>query len=126
MWYGYLQANTYGTLVGATSIIPYLTYFLITVAYAVERWRPTACRCVRPGTLGLARDRLRACTAAVMVALSAPVAFHGSDKFLGYGLGLALAWYFSVLVWLLHRGTAGVMPIEELPTASAGLPGHCP
>lgn len=53
-------------------------------------------------------------TAAVMVALSAPVAFHGSDKFLGYGLGLALAWYFSVLVWRLHRGTAGVMPIEEL------------
>jgi hypothetical protein len=33
-------------------------------------------------------------TAAVMVALSPPVAFHGSDKFLGYGLGLALACCF--------------------------------
>jgi hypothetical protein len=51
--------------------------------------------------------------AAILIG-AAPVAFHGSDIFLGYGLGLALAWYFSVLVWRLRRGTAGVRPIEDL------------
>jgi predicted PurR-regulated permease PerM len=35
--YGYLQASAFGTLVGATAIIPYIIYFLITVAYAVKR-----------------------------------------------------------------------------------------
>src|SRR5215813_5294035 len=37
MWYGYLQASAFLTLVGATAIIPYIIYFLITVAYAVRR-----------------------------------------------------------------------------------------
>jgi amino acid transporter len=116
MWYGYLQANTYGTLVGATSIIPYLMYFLITVAYAVKRRATDGL----PGAFDLGRWAwpvivfVLLYTVAVMVALSAPVAFRGSDKFLGYGLGLALVWYFSVLVWRLQRGTAGVRPIEEL------------
>lgn len=116
MWYGYLQTNTYGTLVGATSIIPYLIYFLITVAYAVKRRTTDSL----PGAFDLGRWAwpvivfVLLYTAAVMVALSAPVAFHGSDRFLAYGLGLALAWYFSVLVWRLRRGTAGVRPIEDL------------
>ena len=37
MIYGYFQASAFGTLVGATAIIPYIIYFLITVAYAVKR-----------------------------------------------------------------------------------------
>src|SRR5215475_16108337 len=37
MWYGYLQTSAFGTLVGATAIIPYIIYFLITVAYSVKR-----------------------------------------------------------------------------------------
>ena len=37
MIYGYLQANAFGTLVAATAIIPYIIYFLITVAYARKR-----------------------------------------------------------------------------------------
>jgi hypothetical protein len=34
--------------------------------------------------------------------------------FLSFGFGVALAWYLSVLVWRLRRGTAGVRPIEDL------------
>src|SRR5207244_5911104 len=37
MFYGYKQPSSFGTLVGATAIIPYIIYFLITLAYAVKR-----------------------------------------------------------------------------------------
>src|SRR5499427_5404465 len=49
--YGYNQPSAYGTLVGATSIIPYVIYFLITVAYAVRRRTTDAI----PGTFSLGR-----------------------------------------------------------------------
>ncbi len=37
MIYGYSQPSAFGTLVGATAIIPYIIYFLITLAYAIKR-----------------------------------------------------------------------------------------
>ncbi len=37
MIYGYFQTSAFGTLVGATAIIPYIIYFLITLAYAIKR-----------------------------------------------------------------------------------------
>jgi len=37
MIYGYFQTSAFGTLVGATAIIPYIIYFLITLAYAFKR-----------------------------------------------------------------------------------------
>ena len=37
MVYGYNQPSSFGTLVGATAIIPYIIYFLITLAYALLR-----------------------------------------------------------------------------------------
>ena len=40
--------------------------------------------------------------------------------FLNFGFGLALAWYLSVLVWRLRRGTAGVRPIEDLAEHEQG------
>ena len=116
MWYGYLQASTYGTLVGATAIIPYIIYFLVTVAYAVKR-RATD---MIPGAFSLGPFAwpvigfVLVYTVVVMLSLSAPAAFHGADRFLGYGIGLAAAWYAAALVWRLRRGTAGVMPVEEL------------
>ena len=121
MWYGYLQTSTYGTLVGATAIIPYIIYFLITVAYAVKR-RTTD---TIPGAFSLGRFAwpvigfVLAYTVAVMVALSAPATFHGSDKYLAYGLGLAVLWYAGVLVWRLRSGTAGVGHVEDLVVAEA-------
>ena len=37
MIYGYFQASAFATLVGATAIIPYIIYFLITLGYAYKR-----------------------------------------------------------------------------------------
>ena len=61
MWYGYLQASAFATLVGATAIIPYIIYFLITVAYAVKRrTTDTIPGAFTLGPVGLAGDHLRA------------------------------------------------------------------
>ena len=53
-------------------------------------------------------------TVLVMLVLSLPAPFHGSDKVLGYGLALAALWYFGGLLWRLKKGTAGVKPVEDL------------
>ena len=57
-------------------------------------------------------------TVLIMVVLSFPAPFHGSDKVLGYGLALAALWYFGGLLWRLRKGTAGVKPVEELTSPS--------
>jgi amino acid transporter len=116
MWYGYLQANAFGTLVGATAIIPYIIYFLITVAYAVKRRTTDSL----PGAFSLGRWAwpviifVLAYTALIMVVLALPAPFHGADRVLGYGAGLAVLWYVAVLVWRLRSGNAGVKPVDEL------------
>ena len=43
MIYGYFQASAFATLVGATAIIPYIIYFLIT-----SRLRPQAAELDKP------------------------------------------------------------------------------
>jgi hypothetical protein len=53
-------------------------------------------------------------TAVIMVVLSFPAPFHGSDKMLGYALALATLWYFSGLLRRLRKGTAGVKPVSDL------------
>jgi amino acid transporter len=99
MWYGYLQTNAFGTLVGATAIIPYIIYFLITVAYAIKRRTTDSI----PGAFTLGRwawpviGFVLAYTVIVMLALALPSPFHGSDKVLGYGAGVAVLWYLGVL-----------------------------
>jgi amino acid transporter len=114
--YGYNQPSAYGTLVGATAIIPYIIYFLITIAYAVKRRTTDSI----PGAFSLGRwawpviGFVLVYSALIMVILSVPAIFYGSDKFIGYGLGLALLWYITVLYRRLRNGTAGVKPIEEL------------
>jgi hypothetical protein len=50
----------------------------------------------------------------IMVALSFPAPFHGSDKMLGYALVLAALWYFGGLLRRLKNGTAGVKPASDL------------
>jgi amino acid transporter len=116
MWYGYLQTSAFGTLVGATAIIPYIIYFLITVAYAVKRRTTDSI----PGAFTLGRwawpviGFVLAYTVVIMLALSLPEPFHGSDKVLGYGAGLAVLWYIGALYRRLRRGTAGVKPVDEL------------
>jgi amino acid transporter len=116
MIYGYFQASAFGTLVGATAIIPYIIYFLITVAYAIKRRTTDSL----PGAFTLGRwawpviGFVLAYTVLIMVVLSFPAPFHGADKVLGYGLALALLWYFGGLVRRLRKGTAGVKRVDDL------------
>jgi len=122
MIYGYFQTSAYGTLVGATAIIPYIIYFLITIAYAAKRRQTDAI----PGTFSLGRwawpviGFVLVYTVIIMIILSVPAIFHGSDKFLLYGFVLALLWYFGGLYRRLRNGSAGVKPIEDLADGGAG------
>ena len=52
-------------------------------------------------------------TVVIMLALSLPGSFHGSDKVLGYGAGLAVLWCVGALYWRLRSGR-GVKPVNEL------------
>ena len=116
MIYGYFQPSSFGTLVGATAIIPYIIYFLITVAYAVKRRTTDSL----PGAFTLGRwawpviGFVLVYTVVIMVALSFPAPFHGSDKMLGYALALAALWYFGGLLRRLQerhrRGQADQRP----------------
>jgi amino acid transporter len=115
-WYGYLQASAFATLVGATAIIPYIIYFLITAAYAFKRKTLDSL----PGLFSLGRWAwpviifVLLYSALIIVVLSVPGPFHSADKVVAYGAGVALLWYVAALVWRLRRGTAGVKPVEDL------------
>jgi len=116
MIYGYLQSSAFGTLVGATAIIPYIIYFLITLAYAFKRRATDSI----PGAFTLGRwawpviGFVLAYSVLIMVVLSLPAPFHGADKVLLYGFILAALWYGGALFWRLRKGTAGVKSIDEL------------
>jgi amino acid transporter len=125
MIYGYFQTSAFLTLVGATSIIPYIIYFLITVGYAYKRRTLDSV----PGTFSLGRWAwpviifVLLYTVLIMFILSVPAPFHGSDKFVLYGFGLALLWYVAALYWRLRRGAAGVKPIIDLVDPEPGETG---
>jgi amino acid transporter len=115
-WYGYLQASAFATLVGATAIIPYIIYFLVTAGYAYKRRTLDSL----PGVFSLGRWAwpviifVLVYSALIIFVLSVPAPFHSADKVVGYGAGLALLWYVCALMWRLRRGTAGVKPVEDL------------
>jgi amino acid transporter len=115
-WYGYLQSGAFATLVGATAIIPYIIYFLITAGYAYKRRTLDSL----PGVFSLGRWAwpviifVLVYSALIIVVLSVPGPFHSADKVVGYGAALAVLWYVCVLVWRLRRGAAGVKPVEDL------------
>jgi amino acid transporter len=115
-WYGYLQSSAFATLVGATAIIPYIIYFLITAGYAYKRRALDSI----PGAFSLGRWAwpviifVLLYSALIIVVLSVPGPFHAADKVVAYGAGVAAVWYFAVLLWRLRRGTAGVKPVEDL------------
>jgi amino acid transporter len=116
MIYGYFQTSAFLTLVGATAIIPYIIYFLITLGYAYKRRTLDSL----PGAFSLGRwawpviGFVLAYSALIIVVLSVPGPFHAADKVVLYGIGVALLWYFGGLFRRLRRGTAGVRPVEEL------------
>ncbi len=122
MIYGYYQASAFGTLVGATAIIPYIIYFLITLAYAIKRRATDSI----PGAFSLGRwawpviGFVLVYTVLIMIVLSLPSPFHGADKVLGYGLAVAALWYFGGLLRRLRKGTAGVKPVDDLIERTEG------
>jgi amino acid transporter len=115
MIYGYYQSSAFATLVGATAIIPYIIYFLITLGYAIRRRALDSI----PGVFSLGRwawpviGFVLVYSALIMFVLAVPAPFHAADKVVGYGFGLALLWYLTALLWRLRRGAAGVKPISE-------------
>jgi amino acid transporter len=115
-WYGYLQASAFATLVGATAIIPYIIYLLITAGYAYKRRTLDSI----PGAFSLGRWAwpviifVLVYSALIIFVLSVPAPFHAADKVVGYGAALAVLWYVAALVWRLRSGRAGVKPVEEL------------
>jgi amino acid transporter len=115
MIYGYFQTSAFLTLVGATAILPYIIYFLITVAYARKRRTTDAI----PGVFNLGRFAwpvigfVLVYSLAIMLDLSVPSIFFGSDKVLFYGFGVAVLWYVTVLYWRLKHNKAGVTPVED-------------
>ncbi len=114
--YGYTQPNSFGTLVGATAIIPYLIYLAITIAYAVKRRVIDAF----PGAFSLGRFAnvviavVLIWTVAVLAELMLSSVFNGADQFLAMAAVLALAWYALGLRRRLRRGVAGVESLAEL------------
>ena len=81
-WYGYLQTSAFVTLVGATAIIPYIIYFLITAGYAYKRRTLDSI----PGAFSLGRWAwpviifVLIYSALIIVVLSVPGPFHAADK----------------------------------------------
>ena len=112
---------------GATAIIPYIIYFLITAGYAYKRRTLDSI----PGEFSLGRWAwpviifVLIYSALIIFVLSVPGPFHAADKVLGYGAGLALLWYVAALVWRLRRGTAGVRPDRGLGGLAAPAAHRC-
>ncbi len=119
--FGYTQKNSFDTLVGATAIIPFIIYFMITVAYAYKR---KALESI-PGAFNLGRYAKPVITAvllwtlAMILALSLPSSFRLADAIVVGSTLLSLAWYLLVLRKRISRGDAGVRPIEEYPLAGS-------
>src|SRR5262249_58171121 len=90
-WYGYLQASAFATLVGATAIIPYIIYLLITAGYAYKRRALDSI----PGAFNLGRWAwpviifVLVYSALIIFVLSVPGPFHAADKVIASGAGCA-------------------------------------
>lgn len=129
MIYGHFSNNAFGTLVAATAILPYIIYFMITLAYAFKRRTLQA----MPGAFDLGRwaplviGFVLVWTALMMVILSVPGQFHGAGEVVLGGAAVATIWYIIALRGRLRRGTAGVRPLEEmLPAAESAAPPAVP
>lgn len=110
--YAYFQASAFNVLVGATSILPYVVYLMLIVAYAVRR--RALSRLHVPGTYTLGRWAipLFAVTFVWLVfalcVLTLPSDFHNADIVVAGVLVVALLWYATALRRRLKTGRAGV------------------
>ena len=115
MVYGYLQTNTFATLIGATSIAPYLVYLLIVISYMRKRKQLAS---IRGGfNLGKWGGPLMVVglvwIVGALLILILPSVFHGADKVVAGGIIVAFLWWLLVLRGRLSRGEAGVRRFED-------------
>jgi amino acid transporter len=109
MVYGYNSENAFGTLVGATALVPFLVYLLTVVAYGLKRRRLERL----PGAFHLGRAAGPVFVAAlvwlvaVVLVLTLPEEFHSADWYVLGGLALAALWWVVALRGRLARGEAG-------------------
>jgi amino acid transporter len=114
MVYGFLQTDSFTTLVGATSIAPYLVYLLIVGSYM--RRRPTLA--AAPGAFNLGRWGVPLMIVGLvwiitaLLILTIPADFHGAVKVVAGATVLAVLWHVLVLRGRIKRGEAGVAKFE--------------
>ncbi len=124
MQFGYLAGNklggAFGALIGATSILPFVVYLLVVVAYGIRRKELATV----PGAFNLgrwARPVFAATLVWVVIALAVvtlPNVFRKADYQSLIVEGLGVLWYILVLNGRLKRGEAGVNLItQQAPTA---------
>jgi len=121
MLYGYNSGNAFGTLVGATALVPFLIYLLTVVAYGVKRRKLERL----PGAFHLGRWAVPVFVASlawlvlVVLVLSLPAEFHTADYYVLGGVALAALWYVTVLRRRIATGQAGAGTGFALPEAAA-------
>lgn len=109
MTFGYLDGNAFGTLAGATALIPYVIYLLTVIAYGLRRRRLERLS----GSFNLGRWAVPLFIIAVVwlvcaiLAVSLPAAFHTAVYVTLGALALAAVWYVVGLHQRLKAGTAG-------------------
>lgn len=115
MGYGYANGNAFGTLVGATALLPYLVYFLTVVAYGLRRGRMAGL----PDAFNLGRWAGPVFVAVLvwlitaLAALLLPSEFRNAAYVAVGGLALAGLWYVVGLHKRLRDGTAGARTLAE-------------
>jgi amino acid transporter len=124
-WYISFTGNgkdAFFALVGATSTLPFIVYFLTVLAYVLRRDRMATL----PEAFNLgawAKPVMFAALAWTIIALGLlmiPKIFWLTDAIVVVVLVIAAAWYFAVLRGRLARGEAGVEQLPEEAGTTAG------
>jgi len=117
--------DAFFALVGATSTLPFIVYFLTVLAYVLRRDRMATL----PQAFNLgrwAKPVMFAALAWTLIALGLlmiPKIFWLTDAIVVVVIVLAAAWYFTVLRGRLSRGEAGVSQLTpEAPATPAASP----
>jgi amino acid transporter len=124
MVYGFLQTDSFTTLVGATSIAPYLVYLLIVGSYMRRRSTLASAE----GGFNLGRWGVPLMIAGLvwivtaLLILTLPNEFHGAVKVVVGAAVLGVLWHVIVLRGRIHRGEAGVARFGESVSAATGGP----
>ena len=110
--YAYYQVSAFNVLVGATSILPFVYYLLIIIAYAIKRRELQALHV--PGVFTLGKWSTAVFSISVvwligaMLMLTLQPMFHQADLAVLGTFGVGVLWYVAALHWRLRSGTAGV------------------